>query len=158
MTTFVNLRLTIEQAAAVSRACEMMTRIGIGQIEYLAEELRWGALLPYTTAPDPDVAFNADRCDRVSDLCNAIKHEIGFARNASRGIGHQHNPMPVRRAYEVQKVIDKALAEHRNPNPEFRGVHYDGLGPRYTTDPAPEAVVDGSLALPASAIEGGTEP
>ena len=51
------------------------------------------------------------------------------------------NPKAVRRAYEVKKVIDKAVSEHKNPTPEFRTVHYDGLTVRYTSDPAPVAEI-----------------
>jgi hypothetical protein len=138
----VELRLTLEQAAAVSQACELLTRLGIGQIEYLAEQVRFDAVRPYTNETEPERGWSdPDRCERIDALCRAIKRELGLSANASRGIGHKHNPLPVRRAYEVQKVVDKALAEHRNPNPSFRTVNYDGLGPRYTTDPAPVAFV-----------------
>jgi hypothetical protein len=40
-----------------------------------------------------------------------------------------------------KKVVEKALAEHHNLSPKFPGVVYDGLGPRYTSDPAPVAVM-----------------
>ena len=152
MSATVQLTLTVDQAAAVSQACELLTRLGIGQIEYLAEQVRSDAVRPYTTEKEPQRGWSDhEMCERVDALCYAIKRELGLAANASRGIGHAHNPMPVRRAYEVQKVIDKALAEHRNPNPDFRSVQYDGLGPRYTQDPAPQAVV---VPAPSSLVGG----
>lgn len=146
MAETVQLILTVDQAAAISEACEVLARLGIGQIEYVAEMVRFGVIRPHTVSAEPDTKFNADRSEAVADLCDAIKRELRMPVNGSRGIGHPHNPMQVRRAYEVKKVIDKALAEHREPNPSFRNVNYDGLGPRYTSDPAPQAVV-----LPASA-------
>jgi hypothetical protein len=49
--------------------------------------------------------------------------------------------MAGRRAYEVSRVLDKVLAEYREPNPSFRGVDYDGLRMRYTQDAMPEVVL-----------------
>lgn len=150
MAETVQLTLTIDQAAAISEACEVLTRLGIGQIEYVAEMVRFDALRPYTTAKEPDRGWSdPDRCERIDALCYAIKRELRMPVNGSRGIGHPHNPMQVRRAYEMKKVIDKVLAEHRDPNPSFRNVNYDGLGPRYTSDPAPQAVVSEAPSLSA---------
>lgn len=42
---------------------------------------------------------------------------------------------------KIQITISAALANHRDPNPTFRGVNYDGLCLRYTKDVLPEAVV-----------------
>jgi hypothetical protein len=70
-----------------------------------------------------------------------VKALMGYPSNAHHGLGHRHNPLDGTRAYEVKKVLDKALADHRDPNPPFSGVQHDGLVLRYTQDPAPEASV-----------------
>lgn len=70
-----------------------------------------------------------------------MKEVLGLHRSSHLGIGHPHMAMSGRRSYEVKKVLAKTLAELRNPNPSFRSVDYDGLGPRYTSDPEPRAVV-----------------
>lgn len=55
-------------------------------------------------------------------------------------IGH-HATKNANRCYEIMKVVQKAVAEDRNPNPSFKGVDYDGLTVRYTDDPVPEAAI-----------------
>lgn len=81
-------------------------------------------------------------CDDIRELMLEAKTVLGYPKNGSHGIGHPHVCESGRRAYELQKVLEKVLAIHRNPNPEFRGVSYDGLGPRYTKDPAPKVWID----------------
>ena len=71
------------------------------------------------------------------DNCKPIKSSLRFQQNGSNGIGHPHVAPSTHRAWDVRKVLEKALAEHRNPNPTFRGVNYDGLIVRYTQDPEP---------------------
>lgn len=66
---------------------------------------------------------------------------LGYPANGSYSIGNARLDGRVQRAYEVKKVLQKALAEHRDPNPSFRGVDYDGLIIRYTQDPVPLAAV-----------------
>lgn len=44
------------------------------------------------------------------------------------------------RAWEIKKAMERALSMHRDPNPAFPTVDYDGRVVRYTSDP--DAVVD----------------
>lgn len=144
--TKVTIECTPEQAQAIADSLEVFTRLSIGQIEHLAEMITFGAIplggrhdnhgriLERTVA---DYEKNA----MIRDLCNQIKTQLGYPLSGSNSIGHPHVTKEAHRAWEAKKVIDKALAEYRNPKPEFAGVNYDGLTVRYTSDPAPIAHV-----------------
>jgi hypothetical protein len=82
-----------------------------------------------------------DLRDGIDDLMKQAKKLLGHSATSSFGIGHTYVPIDAKRCYEVEKVLDRALSEHRDQNPKFRGVNYDGLTVRYTTDPAPVAEV-----------------
>lgn len=140
MTPHIQVELSLEQARAVSQALDLYTRMGLGQMREIADLVRSGAI-PFSDRRQTDDQPAA--MDALDDLAAAMSRELGFAPNASYGIGNEHVPLAARRAYELQKVLDKALAEHRNPSPSFRGVDYDGLLVRYTHDPAPQARVVG---------------
>jgi hypothetical protein len=68
---------------------------------------------------------------------NCFQNGLGFNTNASFGIFNKEVPVVAQRSWEIKKVLDKALAEDRNPNPSFRGVNYDGVSVRCTKDPIP---------------------
>jgi|JI10StandDraft_1071094.scaffolds.fasta_scaffold462140_2 hypothetical protein len=137
----IQLTLTQEQATAVCEALDAYNRLCMGQIEEVANLVRYGVIPVAQHAWDKGRAQpTAEVCDEIQDHSHRIKALLGLSRNAHFGIGSPHLAMNGRRSYEVQKVLSKALAELRDPNPEFRSVDYDGLGPRYTSDPAPTAV------------------
>lgn len=142
MATRVSIEVSLEQAIAVSEALEAYSRLGIGQINHVAELVstgeipiggrcdRNGNMLEYETA-------NIDQVETVRDLCDQIKIALGYSLGGSNGVGHPHVSLNTHRSWEVRKVLEKAIAEHRNPSPSFRGVSYDGLLVRYTKDPLP---------------------
>lgn len=133
----VTLTMTTDQAYALTRMLDLATRIHMcqfGEIEYLARtgEIKHkdGIQLSYN-----DIYFLEDRITKVADI-------FGFTSSSSFGIGSPHVSKDAHRGYEVKKVLEKALAEWQEPNPKgIRGVAYDGLIVRYTTDPAPVAEV-----------------
>ena len=137
----VVIEVTEDQADAISKALDLYVRIGIGQFDEVAQLVAFGLVPVRNTSDVPRQIASPEQCEQLRNLMDAAKQVLGFSRGASHGIGHRDNDISVSRAYEVGKVLDKALAEHRNPAPEFRGVNYDGLGPRYTNDPAPNAQV-----------------
>lgn len=128
----------LEQADVLVAALDLYTRLGIGQLEMVEECFRMDDIP--TAKP---VSF--DERMRLAEILraqmDAAKQTLGFSRGASMGIGGPRVPIGAQRAYEMQKVLAKALAEYRDPNPGFRGVNYDGLVLRYTQDPAPKAAV-----------------
>lgn len=136
----VHIVLTAEQAGAVCAALDLYSRMGIGQVREIVNLVRAGSI-PFATKP---ASFDDQmrRLDEIDAMAQQIAISLGFDSNASLGIGNKRVPIAAHRAYEVQKVIDKALAEDRDPDPQFNGVHYDGLSVRYTDDPAPVAQVE----------------
>ncbi len=138
----LQLTMATEQASAVSDALDAYTRLCIGQLEEVAQLVRQGVIPMAMPGPDGQrQTAPVEVSDRIEELMVEAKRMLGHPSNGSHGIGHAFNALAGRRAYEVKKVIDKTVAVFRNPNPGFRTVAYDGLGPRYTTDSAPAAVI-----------------
>lgn len=136
--TTLQITLTPDQAAAMTRMLDLAIRIHLcqfGEIEYMA---RTGELKMRGGAKMGD-----DQWDEVAHSLKLLAMQFGFLPGASHGIGSMHVSIDAHRAYELKKVVEKTLAEWRNPIPEgMRGVNYDGLGPRYTNDPAPVAKIE----------------
>lgn len=137
----VTLSLTIDQATAVRDALDLYSRICIGQIEEIGDLVRTGVVPMRRDPAQPREMADVDKCEEVVRLLNAAKDVLGYPLNGSNGVGHPHVDPSGHRAYEVKKALAQALAYHRNPNPSFKGVDYDGIGPRYTQDPAPVAEI-----------------
>ena len=135
----VHLTLTIPQARAMAEALEIYMRLGLGQVNMVAEMVADGSI-PIKAGsldkPEMDVIHN------VTTLCHEIRRELCFQHGESYGVGSRAVSDKAHRAYEIEKVVKKALALHDDPNPIFRGVNYDGLSIRYTDDPAPECVIE----------------
>lgn len=139
----VQLNLTQAQAQAMTDALDFFVRLGIGQVEEVAEKMRDNTLPMFRPSarvgkrqPVPGKTL-----DEVEARLNDIKALLGYPTNGSHGIGHTDNHVSVTRCYELLKVTKQSLAVARNPAPTFRGVDYDGLIVRYTDDAAPECRV-----------------
>ena len=136
--TRVHFDLTVDQAAAVDLALDAYTRLCIGQLEEVASLIRQGVIPLAREGRDDRTTASCAVADEVEALMNQAKALLGYPSNGSNGIGHQHVHISGRRAYEAHKVLAKELAHHRDSEPSiWKGVAYDGLGPRYTQDPAP---------------------
>jgi hypothetical protein len=135
--TTITLTMTTEQAYALTRMLDLATRIHLcqfGEIEHMA---RMGEIKHRDGR-----SLSQLELDGIEIEIKELKEEFGFPANASFGIGSPHVSKDAHRGYEVKKVVEKALAEYREPNPKgIRGVNYDGLICRYTDDPAPVACV-----------------
>lgn len=133
----VTIECTADQAAALARMLDLATRIHLcqfGEIEYLA---RTGEIKHRSGRK-----LSSDETGELSHLLELVSSQFGFPSNANFGVGSPHVSKDSHRGYEVKKVLQKALAEHLDPNPKgLRGVDYDGLTVRYTDDPAPVAAV-----------------
>jgi hypothetical protein len=145
----VMLEMSLDQANALAFALDTYTRLCIGQLEEIESMVRW------ETIPMGESQSQFDRvdresarrtaspevCDQIGEMMKKAKVALGYSANGSNGIGHKNIHLSGRRAYEINKVLVKALAEQKNPNPGFKGVDYDGLILRYTQDPIPLATV-----------------
>ena len=146
----LDLSLTPEQARAVCAALDFYMRVGIGQIEEVAELMRNGTLATYRhdTAGSERLAVPAATIIKAEKHLLAIKALLDFpGMTTSHGVGHRDNHIAVHRSYEVLKVLQRAEAELRNPNPTLRGVDYDGLTVRYTSDPPPTCQISQLLPV-----------
>lgn len=139
--TKVRMEITEGQALAISKALDLYVRVGIGQLNEVAQLVAFGHVPIFNAGGAPRKVASAEQCDQIRELMDTAKQVLGFSRGGSHGIGHPDNDISVSRSYEIYKVLEKTLAEHRDPSPQFRGVRYDGLGPRYTNDPAPYAEI-----------------
>lgn len=141
MTPRISLSLTPDQAIALRDALEFYARISMGQLQVLTEKVREGFIPIRGESASPRVLASPDACAEIDDLMLQVKTVLGYPGSSSMGIGHQHVHVSGHRAWEMYKVIAQTLAFHADPQPQFRGVHYDGLMLRYTRDPAPVASV-----------------
>ena len=142
MTTKIQVTLSVEQAAAVCEALDAYSRLCIGQLEEVANMVSYGVIpLAQPANCTERTIASTDICDGIDVLMRRAKCLLGHPGNGSHGIHHPHIAMSGRRSYEVKKTIEKSLAFLQNPNPEFKGVNFDGLCVRVTTDPAPTVLV-----------------
>ncbi|WP_234265074.1 hypothetical protein [Hydrogenophaga sp. NFH-34] len=136
--TRITIEVTPEQADAISAALDLYSRLAIGQVREISHAFRFERVPTYRVE-------NADRFCEIADRIESLTHEmsraLGFLPGASLGIHNTRVHLAGRRAYEVQKVLDKALADHRDPNPNSPGVTHYGLQLRCTHDPEPVATV-----------------
>jgi hypothetical protein len=135
--------MTPQQAIACVAALDLFSRIGTGQLEEIVALIRQGVVPVAVEAGGRRQIASLSDYDGIEGAIAAVKGILGYRRGSSLPISHQHVCVEARRCYELMKVLDRSVAEWRDPNPGFRGVSYDGLGPRYTTDPAPSASMTG---------------
>lgn len=123
------LTCSIEQLQVINKALDLYSRLcqgQLGEIEYL---VRTGEIKPRN-------GYVVDQ-DDFREVCEKANRLLGFDGGSYHGITSEYLPVNALRAYELHKVIAKALAEHRNPKPDMRSVDYDGLWRRFTDDMEP---------------------
>jgi hypothetical protein len=139
MSETVALTLNTAQASAVSEALDIYMRLCLGQLHVVGEMIRDERIPMHNASCVDRQPAPLDVLEGIDFSINQVKRSLGYGGGCSLNVGHPHLHKTGIRSYEVMKVLDKVLAEHREPNPSFRGVSYDGLTVRYTSDPAPEA-------------------
>jgi hypothetical protein len=130
-----------DQARAVERALDLYARLSMGQIEELEYLVRQREIRSAEGADKPGVADVVGLAERILPFCKAIKDALGHHPHGSFGIAHQRVSRDAHRCWEIKKVLAKALAMHREPNPKFPTVDYDGLWRRFTDDPEPRVEI-----------------
>lgn len=125
------------QARTISNALDFYTRICLGQFEEIGYMVRVKHIPVGSNISADNVGSRIDVANQVSNYINDAKMALGHSPNGSWGIFSGEIPVAAKRCYEIQKVIDKAVAISHNPSPKFKGVNYDGLWTRLTDDPAP---------------------
>lgn len=139
MSSEVVVKMSTEQAKVICDALDLYNRITLGQFEELESLIRHCLICKAGNLNDAeDKQYpNFDEMDEIREKIFEIKHIMGFPQYGSFGIGNPKLHSSNARSYEMMKTIQKVLAEHRNPNPEFRTVDYDGVIVRYTQDTLP---------------------
>lgn len=139
----IRLTITEGQARAITEALDLYARLGIGQFEYVAEQMRYATIPRYrplhAKGKEPAMRriVSPHVIEEVEQHLDAIKILLGYPLNGSHSIGHPDNHISVTRSYEANKVLKKALADAHNPGGGL--IDHDGLTVRYTDDPAPIA-------------------
>jgi hypothetical protein len=138
----INFVVTEPQAQVLADALDLYARLSIGQIGMISEMISMNKIPVYSTADKKETFATPDMCEDIRIKVEEIIRILGYSGYGhSLGVGNQRVPIAGHRAYEMSKVLQKTLAEHKNPNPVMRGVNYDGLSLRYTQDPAPIAEI-----------------
>lgn len=142
MALTISRELSTSQAQAASEALDLLSRLGIGQIDQLAELVRMDAV--QCLNGDKLEHSSPETCQIVDGVVQHAERLFDYPYGARYGIGHQYVSDVAHHSWELKKVLDKALAMHRDPNPTFRGVNYDGVTVKYTKEPIPEVEVSGN--------------
>ena len=135
----VIVAMSLGQARAAVAALDLFSSIGIGKLEEIAEMVRMGEVPMRADADQPRKVADPDTCDQIDDLMHQVKRLMGFSCGASNGVGNVHNTVNSMRAYELKKAIAQAVATRPGSTAPSFSVDRDGIGPRYTTDVAPQA-------------------
>lgn len=135
----VKLEITVEQARALSQALDVYTRLALGQIEIISELVSTGEIPRRREQKEERRIATMDDVDDVRALAKTIKTSLGYSASGSNGLGHRHVSLMGHRAYELQKVVDKAISTRPGSTAPACAVSRDGLSVRYTQDPAPIA-------------------
>lgn len=129
----VTLELNEAQAQTILEALDLYSRVGCGQVRAVSQVVvlnwpddRW------KRRDDADVALSAAQI--------ALFPELG-SPHASYGIPNRKVPVTFRRAYDIYKHVQQAMAVERDPNPTFRGVNYDGAMLNVSDEPLPTVAV-----------------
>jgi hypothetical protein len=129
----ITLEFNIDQAYAIESALELYTRMGIGHFDYLMDVFNEG-VIPLGSKKGDRQLPNQLMLDDIENRLKEIKVGLGYVYSGNNGIGNAHNHIKVVRAYEVNKVVRKAISIIK----DIRGTHFsDGLMVRYTKDTAP---------------------
>jgi len=141
MTQRIQIQTVLPQAEAIRDALDLYSRLAMGQFSELAAMISSGAIrVRDDRVPDGHRVADAQEVDEIASKLREITILLGHRRGSSFGIGSPALNDAARSAYEVQKVIDKAIADERNPG--AKTVRHDGLLVRYTGHPAPTATLD----------------
>ena len=129
----VTLEMDESQAQTILDALDLYSRVGCGQVRAVSQAvvLNW---------PDDRWKHRDDADVALSAAQAALFPELG-SPHASYGIPNRQVPVVFRRAYDIYKHVQQAMAVARDPNPTFRGVNYDGAMLNVSDEPLPTVAV-----------------
>ncbi len=135
------LTMTPEQARAVEQALELLIRIGIGHLEVVIDTL-------YSWLSPHGAIHLSPRHKELEAAVRLIKEDAtGLAGGwCNLGIGNKRSPSRVGVAHDLQKCLQKCIAETEHH--ASHSVWHRGLGPRYSKGPDPECRFEERSAAP----------
>jgi hypothetical protein len=146
--------LTFKQSRVIADALELVMRLGLGQLEYLMDFVRFGGVTSKTGEPLPYATL-----DEGDALVRQLKRRLtDYDDGASKGISNVHTPADAKVAFELYKAIRHRLAWDQTPieGRDFRGVHHsDPYLLRYTDEPKVSLVQEGPKASPLDQLPAG---
>lgn len=114
----VTLELNDAQAQTILEALDLYSHVGCGQVREVSRVV----VMNWTD----DRWKHREVADVILGSAQAaLFPELGNP-HASYGIPNRKVPVTFRRAYDIYKHVQQAMAVARDPNPTFRGVNYDG--------------------------------
>lgn len=124
----VTLTMSRKQAEAIKRACDLLSRVYMGQFREVADY-------------NPGMDASVERYHGTQEALEHVKREAmpDYPRNAYRGIHHPELPDDARVLYDILRVIDHALAWKDNPE--------GGIFPRFdeprqiSQEPLPQVTI-----------------
>ena len=137
----LRLDITIAHAQAVAAALDFFTRLSLGQLDEIAGKFSHGEFRVACGDSHTGRSPTVEECCDIRRLCADIKLVAGHKTGSSFGLGSRAVGEKAHASYEVLKVLQQALALHRDPTPSLQSVDYDGLTVRYTTQPAPRCTI-----------------
>jgi hypothetical protein len=122
-----NLKLTHKQLRVIETALDLYARIGIGQLEIIAEKLNSEFFIHDSKTPT--------EWKKELNIDNA-KENMGLDNGSNFGIGNDKVSENSNIAYEIDKVIQKKIAEVEEH--QKYSTWYNGVVCRYSKEPIAE--------------------
>ena len=146
------LSMNEDQARANVAALDFFSRITTGQIDVLTQLIEGGDIPMMSGGQCMRMGDDswAHKVALVRGIVKELKVVMGHNTSSGNGVGHLGTVIESHRAYELQKVLSKAISDAKDASCGISGgsetsscsVDRDGLFVRYTRDPAPTAKVE----------------
>ncbi len=137
----VHLTLGLAHAQALVKACDIFSRLGMGQMRALVSLARFDHIPPGSLDSAKGQRFTLAQLDQFEAQVQAAAASLDYLHGCNHSISSPVVNFDSKAAHEVQKVLEREVAMHLDPTPAFKGVNYDGLLYRMTDKRTPSAKV-----------------
>ena len=138
-TASVRVDMTLEQAEIVRDCLNLFARLSTGQMNILGELFTDGKIPAYRE--NGREGLSLEEISSIINKINDIKEICGFPINGNLGIGHPLVSHAGKSAWEMTKVLDKAIFDYRqeSESSDYSSIQvsYDALLVRYTQQEVP---------------------
>lgn len=118
----VEIKLSLRQAEILKRAIDLFVRIGMGQIEEVAEVAKFYNINGLLNLKD---FYDVERTINYH-LGEAKKH-LGIRPFSNLGITNAGEDFRI--AYDIEQVLRRSLAFHKNPKGDHLSIEFDDYLP-----------------------------